>query len=312
MTKKIAKEKSDRKDSSELKQSRNWCFTDFTLTNYSDIYHKYSDIIRYICWGEETCPSTKKIHHQGWIQFTTKRTMGGVKRILKIKGIHLESCYGDEYSNDKYCKKDNKFKQFGKFITQGERTDLEHVKKFINEGHSLKEIADENFDLFCRYRSGLTKYKEMVDKENSKQFRNVDVQVLYGPTGCGKTRQAMAEATFKIEGGNLKWWDGYEADKCILIDEFANQIPITELLNILDGYQLRLPIKGGHTYALWSKVFITTNLSFEDWYPNAKTMHKEALLRRISRFAEVTPTGNTITVGVTELRKKIQQYNIVD
>lgn len=291
-----------------FKQARNWCFTDFTLTDYTDLYNKHSDLIRYICWGKETCPSTGKIHHQGWIQLHKKKVLGGMKKLMGPK-VSLRACKGDEFDNDIYCKKDNDFKSFGKFITQGERTDLLGMKEFIDEGHTLKEIADENFDLYCRYRSGLTKYKELVSKEKSKEFRKLEVNVLYGPTGCGKTRQAMAEAGYKIEGSNLKWWDGYEGEKCILIDEFANQIPITELLNILDGYQLRLSIKGGHTYALWNKVYITTNLNFDEWYPNAKLMHKEALLRRITRFAEVSPTGNTITVGDTVLRKMLTSFN---
>lgn len=299
------------KENKNFYQARNWCFTDFTLTDYTTLYEKHSDLIRYICWGKETCPSTKKLHHQGWIQLIKKKTKGGVKKLFGIKEISLRACSGDEFDNEIYCKKDNNFKQFGKFIVQGERTDLLEMKEFINEGHTMKEIADENFNLYCQYRSGLTKYKEMVDKEKSKEFRNVEVNVLYGATGTGKTRLAMVEAEYKIEGFNLKWWDGYEGEKCILIDEFANQIPITELLNILDGYQLRLPIKGGHTYALWNKVYITTNLDFDEWYPSAKKMHKLALLRRITKFAEVGPSGNTILRGRTELENMINNFDII-
>lgn len=298
---KIAKEKT------EFYQSRNWCFTDWSCTDWTELYNKHEDLIRFICWGKEIAPTTGNEHHQGWIQIIKKKTLGGMKKLMGDK-VSFKVCRGDEFDNQVYCKKDNNFKQLGKFIVQGERTDLLGMKNFINEGHTMKEIADENFNLYCQYRSGLTKYKEMVDKEKSKEFRKVEVNVLYGATGTGKTRLAMVESEYKIEGFNLKWWDGYEGEKCILIDEFANQIPITELLNILDGYQLRLPIKGGHTYALWNKVYITTNLNFDEWYPSAKKMHKLALLRRISSFAEVGPSGNTILRGREELEKSIE-YN---
>lgn len=295
--KKIAKVK---KNPENFKQCRNWCFTDFQMLNFDTLYHTFKDTIRYLCVGQEICPSTKKVHQQGWIQLVNKKTLGGLRRLIGSRCIHLEPCRGDEYSNDTYCKKDNNFKQWGHFIIQGQRSDLEEIKQKLDEGASLKNIADDYFSDFIRYHSGLSKYKGLVEKEKTKTFRKLTVIVHEGPTGTGKTRTAMEQATYKIEGSHLNWWDGYDGDTTILIDEFANQIPITEMLNILDGYQLRLPIKGGFTYANWSTVFITTNLSFEEWYPNAHPEHKKALRRRINQWfhmdtAKVTK-GNTTTL----------------
>lgn len=278
--KKVAKDKK-KKDAKDFGQCRNWCFTDHECKDWSTLYEEHTDIIRYICWGVETCPTTKKKHHQGWIQFVNKKTMGGVKRLMGIK-IHLEPCLGTELQNDSYCKKDGDFKEFGKFKVQGSRSDFENIKKALDEEKPLLEIANDYFGDFLRYHKGMEKYQALVAKEKSKEFRNVEVIVHCGSTGTGKTKKAMEEATYKTEGAKLKWWDGYNNDKCIVIDEFANQITITELLNILDGYQLRLDVKGSHTYARWTKVYITTNLSWEEWYPNAHPEHRNALGRRIS------------------------------
>lgn len=275
-TKKVAKPKVDK----EFKQCRNWCFTDFGLTNWETLYQDNKDIIRYICWGREICPKTKKPHHQGWIQFVNKKTLGGVKKLMG--NIHLAQCLGTELQNDKYCKKDGNFKEFGKFKIQGHRTDFENIKKKLDEEVPMLEIAEDHFGDYLRYFKGMEKYQELVAKEKSKEFRNVEVIVHCGATGTGKTREAMKEATYKTEGAKLKWWDGYKNDKCIVIDEFANQVTITELLNLLDGYQLRLDVKGCHTYARWEKVYLTTNLSWDEWYPNAHPEHRKALARRIS------------------------------
>lgn len=265
-------------------QSRNYCFTDFELLDIAKIYENNSDIIRYVCFGLEICPKTKKEHQQGWIQFTTKRRLGGVKRIMKSKKIHVESCFGSEFDNEKYCSKDGKFKSFGAFISQGQRTDLEGMINLIEQEVPMIEIARSNPATFCQYHNGLTKYKNLVEKENSKVFRNVEVIYIHGTTGTGKTRMAMKEATFKIEGSALDWWDGYEGEKTILIDEYDNDVKITKLLNILDGYRLRLPVKGGFTYARWTKVFITSNVEPDDLHGNAKLAHREALERRISKI----------------------------
>lgn len=303
--------KQERKPSNELKQSRNWVFTDFKLCNWNNIYSTYKDIIRFLAFGLETCPTTGKKHYQGWIQFTTKRTKGGVQRICKdndlksndktykISHLHVEPMYGDEFDNTNYCSKEGKYTTYGKFLFQGQRTDLEMIRNLIANETPIKDIADDYFDTWCRNYKAFEKYREMVLQEKYKEFRKVEVIVLEGKTGQGKTRKAMEEATYKINADDLQWWDGYNGQKCILIDEYNNQVPITKILNLLDGYQLRLPFKGGHTYAYWNKVYITTNKNWDEWHPNAHEEHRKALLRRISSWsnlnniADVGPQGNT-------------------
>jgi len=261
-------------------QSRNWCFTDFELLDWGKIFNSTEDM-RYICWGEETCPKTKKKHIQGWVQTINKKRLGGIKKLCRSKKLHIEACRGTESDNNKYCQKDNKYTKLGEFTTQGKRTDLDELKRIIDKGGTLKNIADENFQAFIQYNRGFQDYKKIIDKRLRKHFRKVKTIHIHGKTGSGKTRTAMAhEDVFKIEGDSLKWWDGYDGEKTLVIDEYNNQIPITKLLGILDGYQLRLEIKGSFTYANWDKVIITSNI--RKLHVNAKRVHRDALKRRIT------------------------------
>ncbi len=266
-----------------FKQSINWCFTDFELLDWDKIYEMTEDI-RYICWGEEICPTTKRKHYNGWLQFAQKKKkrLGGVKKLCRSKVIHLEPCRGTEEANEKYCKKDGKWKKLGEFFTQGKRTDLDGLKKILDEGGTLKDIADENFQSFIQYNRGFQEYKKIVDKNRRKCFRTVKTIHIHGETGLGKTRKAMSysDNTYKIQGNALQWWDGYDGEETLVIDEYDSQVPLTELLGILDGYQLRLPIKGSFTYANWTKVIITSN--YEELHKKAKAMHQDALKRRIT------------------------------
>lgn len=284
------------------RRSRNFCFTSFKIIDLEPVYEEYRDIIRYLCYGEEICPKTNKKHLQGWIQFRNPKDLRPAQKILKMGKIHMEMCNGSEYSNDKYCTKDGKYKKFGKFKSQGFRTDLEIIKKNIESGASLTEIIQDNFSMYCRYRNGIEKYVEIVTKEKTKVFRHVEVEYIHGSTGTGKTRYAMNNSTYKITGDQLQWWDGYDGEKAICIDEYDNNVPITKLLNILDGYHLRLSIKGGFTYANWTNVFITSNLEPDALHANAKTKHREALFRRITKITkmEQSTTGNTDTVVISK------------
>ncbi len=266
-------------------QSRNWCFTDFELSDWSKIYSGNDDI-RYICWGLETCPETKKKHYQGWIQVDKKKRLNGIKKLCQSKKIHVEACRGTEGDNEKYCQKDNKYTTIGEYKTQGQRTDLEQLKIIVDKGGTLEDIANANFQAFIQYSRGFLEYKKIIDKRLRKGFRKVKVIHLYGSTGTGKTRKAMdREDVYKIQGDSMKWWDGYDGEKNLVIDEYDNQIPCTELLGILDGHQHRLEIKGSFTYANWTTVYITSNI--KKLHRNAKEDHIIALERRITEKIEM-------------------------
>ncbi len=266
---------------------RNWCFTDYTLKDLTAVYEKYDDIIRFVAWGVEKCPKTKRLHHQGWIQFLTPKDLGPVKRILGGKA-HCEPCWGTEFENDKYCKKGGNYTCLGKFVSQGHRSDLEDIKKRIDSGGTMLEIWNAHPGDFVRYHPGFQKAIQLVQEAAAPSWRNVEVELYKGSTGTGKTRRAMESASYLIGGDELRWWDGYQGERTICIDEYANNVSCPTLLRLLDGYKKRLEIKGGHTWAQWTKVIITTNLT--ELHVNALEEHQEALQRRITRVIDFDVT----------------------
>lgn len=284
---------SKKNKSNLFKQARNWAFTDFEFLDFERIYNEYKDIIRYICWGHEICPSTGRKHLQGWIQLINKKTKGGLLRLLGTKKLWLNPCYASEFNNDNYCKKDNNFQSFGKFIRQGQRTDLEDVFYRIKQNEPLENIAEDYESIFMRYSHGLKELKKFHLKRTTKEFRHVNVEVYYGKTGVGKTKKAVNEnpCAFLTDGAELSngWFDGYSGEKTLIIDEYDSDVKITRMLKLLDGYQQRLPVKGSFVYANWDKVIITSNINPNDWHPNAKEEHRKALFRRINNIVYFGP-----------------------
>lgn len=242
--------------------------------------------VRYAVFGEEICPETKNTHWQGYVEFykpqrasTTYKIFSGDKKIKVIPRRGTR-----EQARD-YCMKDGKYEEVGEWTQgQGQRTDLEGIVKELIEDKTLSEVMLDNPSVYCRYRNGLKDISASVIKTNTKEFRKIEVILIIGPTGCGKTRRAMEESEYRIQGHNLGWWQDYDQEKVICIDEYNNDINITETLSLLDGYQLRLNIKGSHTYANWNKVFITSNLTIDEIHSNAKPAHRDALFRRITQI----------------------------
>ncbi len=281
---------------SQIRQCRNWVFTDFELLDLEKIYNDNIELIRFIGWGEETCPDTNRKHLQGWIQTFNKKRRGGISKLLGSKKTHIEPMRGTPDDSEKYCKKEGRYRHFGNYVTERQRSDIFEMKTHIDEGQSNYELATTNFQLYVMYRKQFMQYRYDRLEEKSTTFRNVTVEVFKGKTGTNKTRTAVEESKgyYKIQGDSLEWWDGYVGQDILIIDEYNNQVPITKLLSILDGYQLRLPVKGGFTYAMWTKVIITTNLSC--LHIKAKLEHREALDRRISKITVFTKRKAESTV----------------
>lgn len=263
--------------------SRHYCITFFTKPQI-----EICDKIRYAIYGEEVCPKTNKIHYQSYIELFKPARVSGLKKIYNDKTIHCEIRRGSREEARTYCMKDNKYVEFGKWIKgQGHRSDLDDIVNELIDGKPLSKVMIEHPRVYCQYRNGLRDIAASVTKKNTQEFRDVEVILITGPTGCGKTREAMSHAQYRIQGTQLQWWQDYEQEDCICIDEYSNDVKITEMLNLLDGYHLTLNVKGSHTYANWTKVYITTNLKLHELHSEAKPAHREALFRRITTIKDL-------------------------
>jgi len=87
-----------------------------------------------------------------------------------------------------------------------------------------------------------------------------------------------------VSVGTDKWWDGYDGEKGVLIDDYAGAWPISYLLKVLHEHPQKAQYKGGMVELQAKYIVITSNLHPDMWYPNADLPHKEALKRRISRL----------------------------
>jgi len=112
------------------------------------------------------------------------------------------------------------------------------------------------------------------------------VNVYWGDTGVGKSRRAWHEATFDAypKAPTTKFWDGYQGQGNVVIDEFTGQIEISHLLRWLDRYPVLVETKGSGVPLKASKIWITSNLSPENWYSQAPLVQQDALMRRLNVF----------------------------
>ncbi len=204
----------------------------------------------------------------------------GIKKLFP--GCHIEAMKGSIEQNRKYCSKESELTELGVCPAPGKRTDLLDCMADIRAGKRKRDCMEEHAVCYARHVRFMNEYRQCVEKDERAGWRDVHVQLSWGRTNTGKTRAAMLEDPYKIQASHMQWFDNYEGESTLLINEYNNDCQVTTMLALLDGYRLRLPIKGGFTYANWDKVIVTTNLEPDELHPLAKPEHRRALFRRIT------------------------------
>lgn len=268
---------------------RNYCFT---WNNYPEDHEsklKELEDVQYGVFGKEVAPTTGTPHLQGYLQFTKK--IGFVTLQSKFPWS-ITAAKGSPDQNFDYCSKDGDFIEWGTRKNQGKRNDIATAYERVRQGKRERDIAEEFPVVHAKYHRGIERYRSLVDYDETKAFRTLNVSVYWGDAGTGKTRSAIEQSEdyyiLNAPTNGTLWFDGYQGEKTLIIDDFYGWIKFHDILRILDGYQMRLPVKGGFCYAKWERVFITSNKRPSEWYPNIGDQRQiDALNRRINEIKEM-------------------------
>lgn len=135
-------------------------------------------------------------------------------------------------------------------VHQGQRNDLVHIGEMIRSKKRPREIYEECPGSYARYyrNFGLPNPGTVLLEQN--EFRKVEVNVVWGEPGVGKTKIPYERYGFdsvaKMCSKSPEWWSETWDPKCLLIDEYwTGCIPIARLNELCDGWPLQLPVKGG-------------------------------------------------------------------
>jgi hypothetical protein len=96
------------------------------------------------------------------------------------------------------------------------------------------------------------------------------VILLYGPTGIGKSgmvaRNHRPQDLFRRPTGG-QWFDGFDQQPAMLMDEYAGELPLSTLLQVIDRYPVSVEVKGGHVILVHlRRIYICSNLHPAQWY----------------------------------------------
>lgn len=220
------------------------------------------------------------LHWQLIVNFNRKLRLGGVKDIFG-DACHAElsrSAAATAYVHkDESAISGTRFELGSKPFHRGEPNDWAGIVSAARTG----KFDDIPPDVLLRYYGNIKRIRQ--DHLEPIAMERV-VYCFWGNTGLGKSRRAWDEAGLAAypKDPRTKFWDGYNGQENVVIDEFRGGIDVSHLLRWLDRYPVIVEVKGSSICLVAKGIWITSNISPNDWYPMLDNETKNALLRRLN------------------------------
>lgn len=308
-------------------RKRNYALTFFTEPEIEE-----PGPLVYFVYGREVCPNTEKVHWQAYAQFNCAMTYGQIKKLFKDKTIHIEEehYYSSPQRNVDYCEKgtmsselfktlkeprehpdfgiDAEVYEWGEMKIQGKRNDIHEIKEKVKDGQSMIDIIESTEKLSYQTIRCAELLGSYLRKPRPIGFR--EVIWCFGETETRKTSFAYQNYPEIYEPLSAKWWDGYDGQKTVIIDDIRDEYSYKQLLRMTDIYPFKVERKGGSTEALYDVIIFTcpwSPMDFMKRYFSASDNYNQ-LMRRITKILEFTkeidcPVEETFVYKCTEVRK---------
>ena len=283
--------------------SRAWCLT---INNYNDsIYQAVTSYkTDYLIVGKEIGESGTP-HLQIYFYKNTKITFNGLKKTFPT--AHIEQAKGTPQQNQTYCSKEGNFFELGTLPQQGNRTDLKKlVESILSKETKIDQLIVEDPIAYHQYGRTLEKIEAL---QKRKQFRTKQTtcEWIYGASGVGKSYEAYInyspETHYNHQEDGL-WWDNYDQQEIVIINEFRGEIKYKRLLELADKTPCNVPQRNKAPCPFTSRhIIITSSKSPEEIYTYLGD-NMEQLYRRITiRHKQKLPY-------LEQVRLNRQDYNL--
>lgn len=239
-------------------------------------------------------------HLQGYVYYPSRKSLKQLTTEnddLKIRGhsLHWKKCTETAKSTNRciqYCSKrgDPTFLhgpyEEGQRPMPGRRTDLELIKSAVDANQTAAQLWDNHFPTMAKYHRAISVYKSI---KAVPRHEPSTVMIFHGEAGSGKSRDARAEHpdyyALPHPKGSGVYWDNYQGQECVIIDEFhGGFFSFGDLLVLTDRYGYTCPIHHGAGLQFTSKTIIfTSNVPPSEWYKGIDTERWKAFKRRVSQ-----------------------------
>jgi len=133
----------------------------------------------------------------------------------------------------------------------------------VVEGKQVRDVAMEYPTVFIKYHRGI----EQLAAKKPRDFKT-RVFVFVSPPDSGKSKTSYELS--QINGASVYykprslWWDGYEGQDSVVMDDYYGWKKYDELLKICGRYPYQVQVKGGMRQFTSKNIFKTSNQPIEE------------------------------------------------
>lgn len=264
-------------DKNDRRRSRAWVWT-----SYETEPPGWTKAMNYLLYVKQKCPTTDRIHWQGYSQFKKRLNMFRVQQQIGKLGF-MDRAGGRLADNQRYIKDDEKktnqerpyeigdpedIEPEKKGPGQGARMDLKAAINDIKEGKkSWFEMKEDHLAVFAKYPRFLKDYAMEWKQERREEIKWPVVLPwatiekpdparkkrhlwIWGPPDSGKTfgfTTALRGKKYFTAGKNKQYrFEGYNNQDIILFDDVLPEL--CELLDCTNTYENDTERSGGSRY----------------------------------------------------------------
>lgn len=270
-----------------MSKAKGWCFT-LNNPELSDDWELITlqAASSYLVYGKER-GEEGTLHYQGYVIFEHPRSLAQMKRVLSR--AHLEARRGTHKQASDYCKKDGDFEEYGTLPQSAAETSKEmwkNIIKYAEEGN-LEQIKEDYPAMYLRYLEKL----RSLGRPTLSILPEITNEWWYGPTGTGKSRKLWRDYPTHYAKQLNKWWDGYENEDVVAIEEWApkNECTASALKVWADRYPFPAEVKGGKINKIRpQKIIVLSNYAPEACFNNVEDLGPIRRRFKVIHFPSVT------------------------
>jgi len=269
--------------------------------------------VTYLVYQCESAPETGKEHIQGYMECENAKSVKAACAAIGLPhGTHMEKRKGTPAQAAQYCKKaetrliDTDPYEEGIISAepkQGKRTDIETVMNAVKEGMHEKEMWETFPGEMARNYKAVDRYKSLLLPEH-RTWMTKGIW-YWGPTGAGKSHKVFEDYDSKThyiyEVSDNGWWDKYQGQEIVIINDFRGEIKYAQLLTLIDKWPKTVSRRGTYPIEFVAKeIRITASMPPQVCYSGvAEKESINQLIRRLEVVHMDVPAANPIVFKTT-------------
>lgn len=265
-----------------MSYAKRWCYT---INNPSGPPEVCPTLYDYHVFGAEVGESGTP-HYQGFIIFKKPKRLNQIRTLISERG-HYEVAKGKNSQASDYCKKDGKYTEDGILpaelgVKGGQATKERYEAAFKLAKKNELDTIDADL-LVKHYRTLKQIAVDYVGDVPSLDY--LPGIWIYGSSGVGKSSYARRTYPGAYVKNCNKWWDHYQGEDCIIIDDFDDKHAcLGHHLKLWgDHYAFTAETKGGSLKIRPKWLVVTSQYCIADiWHDDLPT--QEALKRRFKEI----------------------------